>query len=214
MNTSADTLLDKPYTFDRRNGILRFDSPVFQRTSAGKWSPATLYFVATVGVNVEAVPGTQYYSEPVRWNQTRILGNAGNGLRIIRREDLRAEYIATYTTATPTVVDTVLDNLAYVTSESDAYLTAAALEYVTDQSVTATYRGFVPLELDGRIRQVGVYITDSGPVQCRTVAGLNSEFDPFVLKQAERKRIGFIKGAQERGADDRVFYPTKKEDPA
>lgn len=198
MNTSADTVLTTGFTLDRGNGLFKFDSPVFQRTSDGKWSPATLYAVATVSVYGEASPGTQFYSEPLRWNQFRVLGSLGNGERVIRREDIRSEYIATYTTAAPTVVDGVVDNSAQVVSESNVYLDAAALEYVTDESATVTYRGLYPFNTDGRVRQVGIYMTDNPTdAQTKTVVGVNSEFDPFVLKGAERRRIQAVKELQE-----------------
>lgn len=182
-NTDAGTRYTGAFEIDQDDGIVIFSEPVFQLDGATR-TPAELYLTCSYYARD---PDTGIRARYIK--QQSLGGNAGTGPKIIERRDILYTVKADYAEDGITVTGTTT-NEAQVNQEAGEQITASASEFQTFQAFEAGYNGLVPIDLDGRIRQV-TFRVDSQDESPRggaeTYVSVNCETDPYLPRERQRR---------------------------
>jgi hypothetical protein len=142
-------------------------SKISDDLSRGRF-PATLWLRTRFFVND---PQTR---APVRYQRTRVLDPTSQTVRYVVRDDLI--FKLTYRFTQPVDVSSFPpkftdngseNNKDVIDAAADAYLDQIIQEYETRQPQTVVYAGFLPMVLDGAIRQVTWMVNGKGEAYTR-----------------------------------------------
>lgn len=177
-NTDEQTLCEVPFRIDRERGLVITEVPVSKLNSAQQAVAPDLYLVTSYNVRDAAKFQYVYYS------QTRTLANNGTGDLPVHRPDLVRRVIAEYA-ANGTTVSGTSNNESVLTPFINSQLDAVQAEFQTVQSLVKWYIGIMPVVLSGTVRQTAFFgSVDTG---CFTIASLNTEWEPGLLRRRQRR---------------------------
>lgn len=175
-NTADNTLCEIPFRVDREKGLVVTEVPVFQLNSSQQVVAPTLYIETSYHVR-----DTQRFHY-VYHSQTRTIAANGTGDFPVHRPDLVRRVIASYS---GTAVSGTTNNEATLTPFINAQLDAVQAEFQTTQSLVKWYIGVMPITLSGTVRQVSFFgSVDDG---VHTIASLNTEWEPGLLRRRQRR---------------------------
>lgn len=174
------------WSIDQQYGLVKFNDPAVyltQNRQTGRTVivPAKL-FLRTSMNHYDPVTGA-----PDRWKKTLDTGyRNGTKPAWVRRDDVFHEMIVE--TGSGKVIR---NNESDLKEQADYYLRNEAKKYQNRSPQTASYSGFLPIDLDGSIAQVTLSIDTEG--YSMTEASRDSEHSIVVPSFAERQRIVAIK---------------------
>lgn len=175
------SLFNGDFVLDREVGLVKIFGEQLYRDGLIR-READLYLTAAYYI-LDPVFRTR-----VRYVNLRNLGGTnGTGPFVVKRDDIKLQYTALYTGATPTGTTS---NLTEVDAQAEAQLDATVAGYVNDEAYDAKYNGLKLIEIDGLIRQV-TFKMDSRDTSerggCETCVSLNTESDPYVDRRGTRR---------------------------
>jgi hypothetical protein len=174
------------WSIDQQYGLVKFNDPAVylsRQSQTGRTIivPAKLFLRCAMN-HYDPVTGA-----PKRWTKTLETGyRNGTKPAWIRRDDVFHEMIVE--TGSGKVLS---NNEAALKEQANYYLKNEVKKYQNRNPQTASYSGFMPIELDGAIAQVTLSIDTEG--YATTDASRDSEHSIVVPSFAERQRIIAIK---------------------
>lgn len=150
---------------------------------------------------------------PIRWKHVVQARDepVGTGNYVLQQPEVRYEVIINYAeqfdglTADsdykPILLGSYTTNKDICLAQSEDYIEGIIPRYGDTERFEILYRGLIPLTLSGRLHQLTLIADDERGHW--TVAGWNSETDPYVLGYRERRRSAII-DAQERARGHRT----------
>jgi len=176
-NSSANTRYTGGFTIYPEQGLVLFDNPVWKESAtAGEVEEAELYLCTSFSVH-SATTGQAY-----RYFNTQSLG--GTGTYVKTRNDIVRVIKASYTSGTPTTVDSISDNKTTVDTAINNVITAHLPEFASYSANQVRYMGIVAGDVDGLNRQVGYRI--SRRTGANTTVAQNSEPEMGVMRSREK----------------------------
>lgn len=191
-NSSANTRYPGAFQIIPEQGLVLFSQPVWKESAtAGEVEPAELYLCTSFNVH-SATNGQSY-----RYFNTQNLG--GTGTFVKTRNDLVRVIKASYTSGTPTVVDSVSDNKTTVDTAINNVITAYLPQFASYAANQVKYMGIVAGDVDGFNRQVGYRISRKSGAN--TTVAQNSEPEMGVMREAEKFQAA-LEFAQQQAPED------------
>jgi hypothetical protein len=162
------------FSVDTERGIVMFSDPIFLYDQ-GKILPAEIKLRIACSLRDKAHRHWKRHSL-----DKPLSGGKAKFVRVIRRDDLSREIHLN------NVNGALKDNEREVNERLREYLDATAKEYEPKISGSATYAGFLPLQLDGAIQQISWILSAEGYAYTR--ASRNRE-ESFVAPSFSERRI-------------------------
>jgi len=191
-NTAAGTQYTRAFLIDTEHGVVQFADPVWRFAPGGGVAEPYLYLVCAVS------PRDRTTGEVTRFRYRADADPAGSGVQVIRRDDLQAYAVGTYSTAYESLgVAEGAHNFPECRQQA-AYYAAAELANLQQRAASdRTYAAILDVAPDGAICQVGWEV---GPEGCSTRLSLHSEWDVRVPTYAQRRADFTLNGARARAA--------------
>lgn len=177
-NTEEQTICEVPIRIDRERGLVITEVPVYKWNDDLLRVAPDLFLLTSYHVRDPAKFNYVYHS------QIRAIASNGTGDLPVHRPDLVARVIATYS-GTSTTPSGTTNNQTTLTPFINAQLDATQAEFQTVQSLVKWYIGIMPIVLSGTVRQTSFFgSVDTG---CFTIASLNTEWEPGLLRRRQRR---------------------------
>lgn len=177
-NTAAQTLCEVPFRIDRERGLVITEVPVYKLNSSQQAVAPDLFLLTSYHVRDTSKFHYVYHS------QTRTIAANGTGDLPVHRPDLVRRVIANYS-GTSTTPSGTSNNESTLTPFINAQLDAVQAEFQTVQSLVKHYNGIMPIVLSGTVRQTSFF--GSVETGCFTIASLNTEWEPGLLRRRQRR---------------------------
>jgi hypothetical protein len=167
----TDTVVDRPWTWDGKHGILTFSQPLYRNSATGSISiaAATLYLKTAVRIRHKVDRSWSNY------HYGKTIGNWGTKERLLHHDELHLTY-----------KNGVRQNEADLEQTCRYYLDAAEAQYQTPLPQTRTYAGLVLTSPDGAIHQVTWSVGRQG---CTTKISRNNEHTDRTIPYKERRML-------------------------
>lgn len=171
-------------TFDEERGLVHF--PERQRLSDenGNPVPPKMWLRCSINLYDPNTREVQRYARDVVIDST-----SPAGIAYEVREDIQPEYYESRSGETVAW----RNNINEITDELNFYLTQSRQQYQALPALSATFAGFVPLNLDGAIQQVTYSITESG--EALSSVGRNVELSREAISFKKQKELSELKAA-------------------
>lgn len=179
-NTDDFTLIEVPHRLDSERGIVISSAPLIKLDDDDQWVAADVYYVATCHIRNPETFDSEYYSI------TRQIAQNGTGTLPVHRPDLVRRVVILYDDETPNGTD---DNSQELDQQLSAQADAVQSQFQVVQSTVKTYKGLIPIRLDGAIRQVTYHGSCYGREKgFRTTAARNTEWEYGIPSEKRRRR--------------------------
>lgn len=174
------------FSIDEQRGIVTLSDWCVLENDDGENEGAELYLTCSYSV-------TNDEKLPYRYGYEKSIGDdLGTGPKVIPAPDIALKCIATYDTD-GRKVKVLSENRAKVDQWSRELIEQAELEYQAPYTEQMEYAGWLEIDVDGRIQQVG---WSFGPGGAYTKASSNTEYDPIVPKFQERREQQRVRALQ------------------
>ena len=201
--TTAGTPYTEPFSVDRRNGIAKFQNPVYQVNSSGQTKPADIHLEAAFQVtNPDDLQKQRFF------HFRTVFPEAGAGKEVIHRNDIKPFAFHNYTTGSDTQTGTT-HNQSDVEQSLAEYMQFIALKYQTGFATSKIYRGLVPVNITGRVREVTWKFDDQEGA--KTIASDNTEQEPGLPRSVALERSAQQISTQEASDRFSVYAQWVKE---
>ena len=183
-NTSIGARYVGGFSIDEERGIVEFSDWVVKRKNGGGYEEADLYLTCSYSILDDDFTPLQFTSE-----REIVSRKQGTGPRILDAPDITLELIAEYA-SDGKKIKAAATNETDVRKWTKELIDQAEKEYQAPETEEVEYAGFLRIELDGRIQQVGWEFGKGGAI---TRASSNTEFDLIVprfreLREQEKAR--------------------------
>jgi hypothetical protein len=175
-NTEGHTLCEVPFRIDRERGLVITEVPVYKWNSTPARVAPDLFLTTSYHVRDSSKFNYVYHT------QTRTLASNGTGDLPVHRPDLVRRVVAAYSGPSVTGVS---NNEPTLTPFINAQLDATQAEFQSVQSLVKWYIGIMPIVLSGTVRQTSFF--GSVETGCFTIASLNTEWEPGLLRRRQRR---------------------------
>jgi hypothetical protein len=180
--------LDLDFTLDTELGIVKFSQPTTYYVTSDKPSPGL--YPATIFLRCTVTVKNQTSRAPTRaFKFLEVDPTSPAGIKYTVREDViprfRKNDVGVWT-----------DNLTYVESQLDFYLSQEIANFQAFPGQTADYAGFIALNNDGAIRQVSYTINTDGTAVSKATRNIE-RYDMSLSFSESKKRVSLAIARQE-----------------
>lgn len=183
----------RPFTIDRERGIVQFGELMIRWTAPTEPAePADLVIRCACPVRDHATWASARYEKTLSYG-----AQWGTGPRVLRRPELVRTVMPIWE-ADDWTARSIETNDVSLDQEAIYYLQAADLEYQVSQPQDLTYAGFLPINPDGAIQQVGwTFGPAGGRSPATTRASRNAEYSAIVPSYKERRQQDLLRAMRD-----------------